>query len=214
MALIIPILVLFFNTSPRLTAQETFPDTSGYSLFFIKEAWHTGIVLQTSRVDPEIWPQIKDFLDYEWIDVGWGEEIFYLDPDPGVREAVLALFYRTPSTLRVEGFNYSIKRYVGLSDKAGHISVTKEKFDQLSAFIARYYELDEDGNAKILHRYRNDQIIYYASIGKYHLFNTCNTWVAKALKHIGFNVKTDVVLADQLFQEINKHGIIVKEADN
>jgi len=46
--------------------------------------------------------------------------------------------------------------------------------------------------------------------GNYHLFNTCNTWLARALKLSGFEIKDDIILTEQLFNEAAKVGRVIK----
>ncbi|MCL4279574.1 MAG: DUF2459 domain-containing protein, partial [Ignavibacteriaceae bacterium] len=46
--------------------------------------------------------------------------------------------------------------------------------------------------------------------GDYHLFNTCNTWLARGLKKAGFDIEDNIILTEQLFNEADKFGDVVK----
>lgn len=214
MSLIVPLIVLFLNTSPDLKASGTNElDTTGYSIFLVKQQWHTGIVFQVDKVDTLIWREITQFNNSKWVDVGWGDIEFYPHPDPGVGHAVAALFYPTKSTLRVEGFNFSIQRYVNISDIAVQIKLNKEQFDKLCSYVSAAYHYNENNQLNIIEKKYGGNIIFYEAKENYHLFNTCNTWVAEGLKSAGINFNEKIILAEQLFEEANKIGILLKRED-
>ncbi|MCU0344879.1 MAG: DUF2459 domain-containing protein, partial [Ignavibacterium sp.] len=54
------------------------------------------------------------------------------------------------------------------------------------------------------------KIIYYKANGSYHLFNTCNTWLAKGLKEAGIDTEDNILLTEQLFNELAKIGTVIK----
>lgn len=206
---ILPVLLFFLNTSPAITADEIKDsDSSSFTIYLVKQRWHTGIVFQRSKVDTNLWKEINDFKDAEWIDVGWGDKEFYQYPgfDPGL--AVKALFYPTPSTLRVAGIYISIEKYAQISDAAVKINLTKEQFDSLSGLISNSYSKNENNEPVILNK--REISTFYEAEGNYHLFNTCNTWVAEKLKKIGFDISDDIILVEQLLNEVQEFGIVVK----
>jgi len=115
---IFPIIFFFLNTSPELTveksiweccgfstsaAKEFLQDDSLYTIYLIKQRWHTAIVFHPEDIDTTILPEVKYFTRTELIDIGWGDEAFYQYPEFDWDLAYQALFYPTPSTLRMEG---------------------------------------------------------------------------------------------------------------
>jgi hypothetical protein len=46
------------------------------------------------------------------------------------------------------------------------------------------------------------------------LFNTCNTWLARGLKQAGFDIKDDIILTEQLFNEAAEIGTFLKSGQN
>jgi len=54
------------------------------------------------------------------------------------------------------------------------------------------------------------RIIFFKANGEYHLFNTCNTWLAKGLKQAGIEITDDIILTEQLFNEAAKVGRVIK----
>jgi len=53
-------------------------------------------------------------------------------------------------------------------------------------------------------------VYFFKANGSYHLFNTCNTWLARGLKQSGLEIKDDIILTEQLFNESAKVGKVLK----
>jgi len=173
--------------------------------------WHTGIVFNTSDVDSSIWPEIKYFTEFKYIDVGWGDSAFYQDPDFNLVLAAEALFIPTPSALRIEGLYSSIEDYIKSSDKAVELKLTKNQLDMLCKFIHNDYFRNKKHKLIIYNEEEGSKIIFYKSKGKYDLLNTCNTWVAKGLKKAGFkSIDDNLILANELFRQAGKIGEVLK----
>ncbi|WP_337873040.1 DUF2459 domain-containing protein, partial [Ignavibacterium sp.] len=202
---IFPLIFFFLNTSPALIVNDSAVVSSGKEIFLIKQRWHTAIVLQTIDVDSSIFPVIKNFRNFNMIDIGWGDEEFYQYPDFDWELAFKALFYSTPSTIRVEGISISRELYFDLSEIVVRLLVTDSQFTSILKYIDETFYRDENGE-KILSNRASGQIIFYAANGKYHLFNTCNTWLARCLRNAGIEISTDIILTEQLFNEAAKIG--------
>lgn len=62
-------------------------------------------------------------------------------------------------------------------------------FDRLMAFVAASHERDAAGRAIFLAPGQRPGARFYASHLRFHLFETCNTWVARALREAGVPVE-------------------------
>ncbi|MFN3872963.1 MAG: DUF2459 domain-containing protein [Ignavibacterium sp.] len=206
---IFPIIFFFLNTSPALQIILKDTNIAGTEIYFIKQRWHTAIVFNTSDIDSTLLPVVKIFSNYKMIDIGWGDEEFYQYPDFDWELAFKALFYPTPSTLRVEGISISKELYFDLSEIVVKLVVSDEQLREILNFIDDTFYRDENGE-KVLSSKAGGQIIFYAAEGKYHLFNTCNTWLARCLNNAGLQIKTDIILTEQLFNELAKIGEVIK----
>ncbi|BDQ02939.1 DUF2459 domain-containing protein [Ignavibacterium sp.] len=206
---IFPVIFFFLNTSPALQINVIAGDEVGYEIYFIKQRWHTAIVFRTSDIDSNIFPVVKNFRNYNLIDIGWGDEEFYQYPDFDWELAFKALLYPTSSTLRVEGISIPKELYFDLSEIVVKMIVTDEQFKEILKFIDDTFDRDDSGE-KILSSKAGGQIIFYAAKGKYHLFNTCNTWLARCMNKAGLKIKTDIILTEQLFNELAKIGEVIK----
>jgi hypothetical protein len=176
----------------------------------IKQRWHTAVVFHTADLDTVTFPEIKYFLGAELIDIGWGDEEFYQHPGFDWELAYRALFHSTPSTLRVEGIYFSKQKYFDISEIVIELRVNDVQLKILLNAVSETVWKDEYGNHKILSTQGLDRVLFFKAKNNYHLFNTCNTWLAKNLKHAGFDIEDDIILTEQLFNEAAKVGKVLK----
>ena len=210
--IIFPFIFFFLNTSPHfsisyITNKDNY---SGHQLYFIKQNWHTAIVFNTREIDSILFREYNSFKEYSLIDIGWGDEEFYQYPGFDSGLAFNALFYATPSALRVEGINLSKEEYFNLSEIVIELNVSDEQFISICNYINKTFCTKDDGSTSVLSRKADRKIIFYKANGSYHLFNTCNTWLAKGLKDAGIEIEDNVVLTEQLFNELAKIGTVIK----
>ena len=208
---IFPVIFFFLNTSPKhLVDKQTYSNDSLKTIYLIKQRWHTAVVFNKKDIEPTILPEIKYFEGSELIDIGWGDEAFYQHPDFDWDLAYQALFYPTPSTLRIEGIYISKQQYFNISEIVVELKIKNEQLKILLRYISDTIWKDENGEDKILSTQNLNQVYFFNAKGKYHLFNTCNTWLTKGLKKAGFDIKDDIVLTEQLFHESAKIGRVLK----
>lgn len=207
---IYPVIFFFLHTSPALQVQEVDNNTGLQSIYIIKQFWHTALVFTLDQIDSAIIPEAKYFSEYNLIDFGWGDEEFYQYPGFDSGLAFGALFYATPSTLRIEGLWYSTEDLIRFSEIVVKLWVNEDQLRKINEFISTSITRDEEGNSFKLSDQAGGKIKFFKSPLSYHLFRTCNTWVADALHYAGFEVETNIILAEQLFNEAAKIGIVIK----
>jgi len=222
---IFPIIFFFLHTSPKLLVDPIEWECCGFSkesekvffqydslktIYLIKQRWHTAIVFSMVDVDTLILPQVKYFQKAEMIDIGWGDEAFYQHPDFDWDLAYKALFHSTPSTLRLEGIFITMQQYFDISEIVVELKINEEQLRILLKYIADTVWKDENGEDKILSTQYLDRVYFFKANGSYHLFNTCNTWLARGLKQAGLDIDDDIILTEQLFNETVKVGRVLK----
>jgi uncharacterized protein (TIGR02117 family) len=227
--IIFPVIFFFLHTSPALQVtpvdreccgfsqaaeKEFFQDDSLKTIYLIKQRWHTAVVFHTEDVDTIIFPEIKYFKKARLIDIGWGDEAFYQHPDFDYELAYLALFHATPSTLRVEGIYITKQQYFDISEIVIELKINDEQLRILQKYVSDTIWRDELGKYQILSTQYLNRVYFFKANGSYHLFNTCNTWLARGLKQSGFEIKDDIVLTEQLFNEAAKIGRVLKAKSN
>lgn len=209
---IFPFIFFFFHTSPPLTAEEYVGETSPDSveIFLIKQYWHTAIIINKEDIDEGLFPEINLFSNFRLLDFGWGDEEFYQHPGFDSGLAFKALFYETPSTLRVEGIGITRQMYFDISEIVIRIIVTKEQLEKIVTFINQTVYRNSDGKSVMLGEQGLGRVKFFKANGSYHLFNTCNTWLAKCLLNAGIKINPNVILTEELFNEAAKVGTVIK----
>lgn len=179
-------------------AIRTGQDQESYRFFVLQAGWHTGIVLQTRDVSAADWPEIVRFRHHTWIDIGWGDERFYQNPGNPVRLAFRAVMVPTASVIHLLPFSVSPESVYAGENRIREITAGKAQFRALCVAISNSFE--RDSTANIIPG--NSQSFFLAK-GKYHLMNTCNTWVVERLREAGFDVSpAGIVTRHQLFREL------------
>ena len=219
---IFPIIFFFLNTSPKLSI-SAMPDSNGqkyhstittddslYTIYLIKQRWHTAVVFNSEDADTLILPEVKYFPGANLIDIGWGDEVFYQHPDFDWDLAYHALFHSTPSTLRVEGIFISKQQYFDISEIVIELKISNEQLKILLKYVSDTIWKDERGEDEVLSTQYHDRAYFFKATGSYHLFNTCNTWLARGLASAGIKIKDDIILTEQLFYEAAKVGSVLK----
>ena len=209
---IFPIIFFFLHTSPPLIEEnQNNNDLTGKKeIHLIKQYWHTAIVIDKNNIDPNILPEIEYFNDFSLFDFGWGDEEFYQHSGFDSGLAFKALFYSTPSTLRVEGIGISKDTYFDISEIVVRILVTDEQLKKIVNFISSTIYRNNNGSPVILSEQGLGRIIFFRANGNYYLFNTCNTWLASCLASAGIEIDDNIILTEELFNEAAKVGTVIK----
>lgn len=212
MFIIFPIILFFINTAEFPQTGTGFSinhSSNDLSIFLIKQRWHTGIILKRANIDTSIFPEVKNLPNTEFLDIGWGDKKFYLHPGFDYELAFKALFYPTPSALRIEAVD-SINKYIKYSDITTEIKISKNSFDNLCEYIAKAFYKNYNNKSILITERNNGRIKYYEANGSYLFLNTCNTWIAKGLQKAGFIISNNIIITEQIFKEMQKYGKIIK----
>lgn len=138
--------------------------------------WTETVKPQHTLLNPE---------NSSYVSFGWGDLEFYKNTpewkDLTFKTAFNALFLKTPSAIHTRFHN-------GIPDneKIKPVLIDSIQYRRLSEYIQNTFLYDNQGNSlpvKGLHY--SGQDAFYRTKGSLHLFNTCNTWVNRALKHSG-----------------------------
>jgi uncharacterized protein (TIGR02117 family) len=174
--------------------------------------YHTGIIIELDAEARRCLEVSSHFTRHRYVDIGWGDEVFYQDPEFTLCKAARAILIPTSSVVRVEGFDQDVQDILASSDRAMKISITKDEFAKLCEFINGSLKRDADKNLLIASVHDSGNVIFFKSPYSYDLFNTCNTWIARAFKHAGLGVSSAcVVTAGTLFHRLAGIGMEEKK---
>jgi len=177
-------------------------DEPAVSVWVIDHGWHTAIVVRRADVDRVVWPEIDDFPTATSVEIAWGEREFYTATPATAWMALKAALVAGESVLHVVGLDAPIASYFPRSEVV-ELRVSRRGFETLIRFVSGEHERDAAGRSIRLQRGLYGPSWFYAARNTYTLFNTCNTWIARALQTAGLPVTpSGVVTAGGVMQQV------------
>lgn len=185
---------------------EKHTNSRTFTFYIAQVAWHTGIVLDISTLPDSLFSTLKPLDRNRYVDIGWGDEAFYQEPGTNILLALRAVLWPTRAALRVYGFWNEPVQHYGSYGSLYQLNVSEEQYIRLIQYISESFVVSTEGNAVASQRRVGSQYFFLA-VQRYHLFRTCNTWVARALRESDLNVRVCCVLTRrQLARQVRKVG--------
>jgi uncharacterized protein (TIGR02117 family) len=156
-------------------------------VYVVTHGWHTGLAMRAADIDFMRWRPLPHPARAKYIEIGWGDRDYYPTPGFNLWYAFKALAWPTPSVLHVTGFNEPPARYFSASEVV-ELGVSRTGFEHLLAYITASFEPEAAPIAPSLYA----SGAFYPSREKFHLFKTCNVWVARALRAAGIEVRSSL----------------------
>jgi uncharacterized protein (TIGR02117 family) len=203
-------LALFIALIPSCAAQEAAlrdsPAAERRRLFtVVRHGWHVGIVVAREEIAARVPLPGEDFSGAEHLEVGWGDARFYQAEDPSAGLALRAALWPTESVMHLVGFSGDPARYFPASEIIG-VCVSPSGYRRMLAFIAESFERGPGGEVRPLGPGLYGASRFYRAAGSFHLFNTCNTWTARAIAASGLPVSTRTITAGGLVSQLRRDG--------
>ena len=175
-------------------------------IWIVDHGWHTSIVVRRADVDRTRWPELDDFAGATVVEVAWGDREFYMATAPTSGLAIKAAVATSGSVLHVVGLTAAVTGYFGGSEVVA-IRVPRRGLEALADVVHAEYQRDRSGAPLRLGPGLYGSGWFYAGHSRYHLFNTCNTWVARALAAAGLAVESaGVVTASDVMRQVRPLG--------
>jgi uncharacterized protein (TIGR02117 family) len=167
----------------------------------ISNGWHTGLVLARDDVPPGRIPEAADVPDARYLEFGWGDREYYPSPRPTIGMALGAALTPSPAVIHLAGRDAPPQPSApGIEVLA--VPVRAAGLDRLTAHLDAAFDRPAGGRAASIAPGLYPDSHFYPAHGKFHLFNTCNTWIAHKLAAAGVPLSTDVMTADELMQRL------------
>jgi uncharacterized protein (TIGR02117 family) len=204
------IALLFLVTGCLGPIKSLYPPAPGAptrSVYVVNQGtWHTGIALEAKDVPERLWAVKRDYPNARYLEVGWGDYDAYTK-DLTCWITFKAAIWPTRSVLQLDGFAGSLdENFDDPRSTIIEIKLSERGFERLCKFIGETHVLDEHGRAIAL----GDD--WYESRGRYCVLNTCNTWVAKALRSAGCPITPIYCITrGPLLRQAKKFGHILRE---
>ena len=192
---------------PAADAQET-----THRVHVVRHGWHSGIVVRAADVPLQAWPARREFADAEYLEVGWGDRAYYRAPDPSLWLGLRALLWPTAGVLHMVAFSGPVEHYFASAEIVA-LQITPQGFARLVAAVSASHELDATGQPIPLGPGPYGKSRFYASSEAFHLFATCNGWVAAMLREAGVPLSPALSpTAGMLFAQLRRHGQVIRPA--
>jgi len=178
-------------------------------IYVVRHERHTGLVVTYDDIDPRLWPEKDDFPEALYLELGWGDRDFYQTPRAGLGILVQAALKSPASVLFVTGLPTAVTRYFPQADIL-EIPLSRRGLEELVRFIHATYKRDASGQTIPLgpgHNHRHS--MFYLAEGDYSLFNTCNSWISKALQAAGLPMKS-ALRASGVMSQAKRYGRMIQ----
>lgn len=143
------------------------------TLYVVSHGWHSGIVVERADLVKRM-PGLAAHLGSQGpVEIGWGEERFYQARQASVGMALRAALRPNPSVLHVVPFAESPRQYFSGSQIA-QVHTDEAGYGAALAVIAASFKPGLERLGPSLYGGGS----FYRAEDSFHLFNTCNTWVA------------------------------------
>jgi uncharacterized protein (TIGR02117 family) len=154
------------------------------SLLLVSHGWHTGIVLEGKDLARRVPALARDIGQEALVEIGWGEERFYQARETSVGMALRAVLQPNPSVLQVVPLPSPAREYFRHSEIT-ELQLEEDGYAALVAFVAATFTRTAAQDVIPLSPSLYGRGRFYRAEGSFHAFNTCNTWVARALAEAG-----------------------------
>jgi len=180
------------------------------TIYLIDLGWHTGLAVKRADIPAGLWPESEDFPNAEYLEVGWGDRDFYQAQGFNLWFALKAVLVPTASVLHVVGLPVRPAAYFPAAEIV-EMALSEPQFEQIIVSIHNTYARGDTARAQAIGPGLYSDSRFYAAEGKFHLFNTCNVWVARALRNAGLPiVPFFAVTSDGLLSQAREFGKIVR----
>lgn len=150
----------------------------------VSHGWHSGLVVPAELIDVDAWPARREFPDADHFEVGWGHRDYYQATDPGLLAGLRTLFWPSPGVLHVVALKGPpMAQFPG--SRVITVNVPRAGAMRVVAAIAASHERDREGRPIDFGPSLYGRGRFYASVERFHLFRTCNVWVASRLRDGG-----------------------------
>lgn len=176
------------------------------SIYVVNQGWHAGLIVRRADIPAGLWPEKTDFPAADYLELGWGDWDYYQADVPGLWMTLKAALWPTASVLHVAGVQGTVAdRYGGF--EIIRLDVAGSRFVRLAAYIDRSFARNNRARVRPLGPGWSGDSLFYPARGKFHLFNTCNGWIASALEASGYPMGLLwPITADQLMAKVRPYA--------
>jgi uncharacterized protein (TIGR02117 family) len=156
------------------------------TIVIVSHGWHTGFVIDAHDLRGYLPAVQQDFDGARYLEIGWGDKGFYQTEKITSGLTLQAIFWPTDSILHVVGLMDTPQTEFPHSE-IFQVQISNDGLLALLQYLQATFETS-DGQPISSDNGLYGWSRFYEASGKYHLFKTCNHWVARGLRQTGFPI--------------------------
>ncbi|MCS6780090.1 MAG: DUF2459 domain-containing protein [Geminicoccaceae bacterium] len=169
-------------------------------LLVVRHAWHTGVIVRAEDL-PAHSPFRLAFPAADWLELGWGDRLYYPHPDPPWWLALRAALWPTASAVNLTAHRGPATAIPG--EELLLLEASSAGIARLHERAVAALERDAAGRPIPIGLGRGPDSLFWASHEPFHLFRTCNRWTAELLRAAGLPVEPlGTVTTGDLFRQL------------
>lgn len=172
-------------------------------VYVVSHGWHTGIVIAGRNLSSELAFLDSYFDSANWYEFGWGDRKYYQAEEATAGLTLRAGLWPTAAVLHVTALPETPDTYFSRS-RTIRLQMTETAHNQMSGAIAQYFMRNEQNKVIMTGEGLYGESLFFNAKGRFHVFNTCNTWVAKMLRKADMPIRVfATVTADSLMSQVS-----------
>lgn len=169
------------------------PPAESNPVYMVSHGWHTGVVVAADNLGPELAFLERYFNNAQWYEFGWGDREFYPAEQTTTGMMLRAALWPTDAVMHVVALPRNPAVYFANSRVIG-LQLGDADHAKLTGSVAEYFKHDEHGGVMMIGEGLYGDSRFFEAEGRFHIFNTCNTWTAKMLRRADVPVRTFMTL--------------------
>ncbi len=173
------------SSASKPPSPATVADAPGadHIVHVVRRGWHAGLIVERAALLRAGLPaEAADFPAAAFLEFGWGDRRYYMAPDPTPGMALRAALTPTRAALHVEPRAHPP---AGATPDTLAVPLSDADFARLAHALSETFERRPGETATPLAPGQRPGARFYAATGRFHLLNTCNTWIARTLAAAG-----------------------------
>ncbi len=174
----------------------------GSRAYVSRLSWHAGVaVARQALVASRRLPELADLPKSPFVEFGWGDREYFTAADPTVWQALAAALQPSPAVLQLYAAPAAARRDPATDTVP--LSLSDAGLERLITYLVGTLDRPPSGRARPIASAAGGAVRFYPAHGRFHLFNTCNTWVAAALDRAGLGVSpAGVITSGDLMRQL------------
>ena len=196
--------------APAPNPVETRDGGPRIAVYLVAHEKHSGIVARRADIPAGLWPEIRDFPQADYLEVGWGDRDYYYGRNQGLGGALRAAFgSNNPSVLHVAGVRGPLTQRFPKSEII-EVKVSRDGFDRLVRYIQDEYDRAGASVAVPLGPGLYGDSRFYPARQPFSLSRTCNVWTARGLRDAGLPIH-DSITMEGVMSQAREIGTVIQK---